>query len=237
MKNTTKILGMTAAVALLSAPAMAHKSKKIDLDSDGYAETTVKYSDSKSVFHRLDANHDDRITMEEFKDNTMHDNEAGVFKMYDQNNDGYVTRTELYNNSKMGGMQVKGDKKTVTNLRSASGQPVGSIDQKYYGHIDNPFYDDPELVNDVDYDIDNPFVDDPELANDVNWNWPERIDRSKPLFPQLDTDNSGYLSLNEFENGTIHDNEAEVFAMLDKNQSGYVSKYEFKSFDKTGGRK
>lgn len=236
MKHTTKLLGMTAAIALLSAPAMAHQKKKYDLDNDGRAEASVTYSNSKSAFHRMDQNHDGRVSLKEFKDNTMHDNESAVFKMYDQNDDGFITRAELKNNSKMGGQDVNSAKST-TNLKSKSGHPVGSMDQKYY--IDNPFYDDPEIADseDTNIDIDNPFIDDPEIANDVNWKWPEAIDRSKPLFPQIDTNNDGYLSQTEFMNGTILENESEVFVMLDKNKSESISKQEFKKYAKTGGKK
>lgn len=246
MKHSTKLLGMTAAVALLSAPAMAHQSKKVDLDNDGHAEAIIKYSNSKDAFHRLDANHNNRISLEEFKDNTMHDNEASVFAMIDQDQSGYITRAELENNSKMGGQKVS-SARTTTNLKTKSGQPIGSMDEKYYNndgfYVYNPFYDDPELKNDVDYDIDNPFVDDPELANDTNWEWPEdwawneTVDPNKPLFNQLDTNKNGMISQREFMKGTIHDNEAEVFAMLDKNQNGSISPYEIKAYSKMGGRK
>lgn len=218
MKHTTKLLSMTAAIALLSAPAMAHQKKKYDLDNDGRAEATLTYSNSKDAFTKIDQNHDGRITLKEFQDNTMHDNEPEVFKMYDQNDDGIVTRAELENNSKMGGQDVDSVKAT-SNLKTKSGTSVGSLDEKHYVAVDNPF------------------VDDPELANDVNWNWPDRIDRSKPLFPQIDKDNNGYLSQAEFMDGTILENESAVFAMLDKNNSGYISKGEFNTYSKTGGKK
>lgn len=236
MKHTTKLLSMTAVIALLSAPAMAHQKKKYDLDNDGRAEATLTYSNSTDAFTRIDQNHDGRVTLKEFKDNTMHDNEPAVFKMYDQNDDGVITRAELENNSKTGGQDVNSVKAT-SNLKSKSGTTVGSMDEKYYVNVDNPFVDDPELRNDVDVDIDNPFVDDPELANDVNWNWPKQIDRTKPLFPQIDKDNNGYLSQAEFMDGTMLENESAVFAMLDKNNSGYISKNEFNTYSKTGGKK
>ena len=240
MNNHLKLLSMTAAVALLSAPALAHKSVTADVDADGRNETLVKYSKSKDAFTRIDENHDGRITMNEFENNTMHDNEPAVFKMFDQNDDGYVTRAEIEQNRKTGGDRVNSSARSVSNLKSKSGAPVGSMDEKYYNgtaYIDNPFYDDPELANDVDYDIDNPFVDDPELANDVNWEWPEHIDRNKPLFNQLDDNNDGRISQAEFQRNTIHNNEANLFAMLDKNENGTISKYELKKYEKTGGRK
>jgi Ca2+-binding EF-hand superfamily protein len=232
MKNTTKILGMTAAVALLSAPAMA-----------GYNNM------SASTFNKIDTNNNGRITMNEFENNTIHDNEAAVFKMYDQDNNGYITKAELEQNSKI--FAQPGNAGTTSNLKSKSGQPVGSMDAKYYGektaYIDNPFYNDPEIraKNDTNYNIDNPFVDDPEIPNDrdTNWNWPrdwtwnDNIDTNQPLFAQLDTNNNGMISQREFMAGTQHRNEAAVFAMLDKNESGSISPYEIRTYEKTGGRR
>ena len=116
MKNSTKLLGMTAAVALLSAPAIAHQTKKVDLDNDGYAEATIKYSDSKSAFHRLDANHDGRITRSEFMDNSQHDNEPAVFAMFDQNQSGYITRDELSSKEKKFAQPGNAGNGSTTNL-------------------------------------------------------------------------------------------------------------------------
>lgn len=134
---------------------------------------------------------------------------------------------------------------TTSNLKSSSGKAVGGLDAKHYNnqevqgqlYIDNPFYDDKELRNDIDIDIDNPFVDDPELHNDVNWDWPEFVRPNQPVFPQIDSNKDGYLSQKEFMNGTLLENESAVFAMLDKNQSGYISKTEFNTYSKTGGKK
>lgn len=237
MKTPLKFLGMTAAIALLSAPAMAHQTKKVDLDGDGYAEATVKYSDSKSAFHRMDANHDGRVTRAEFGANTMHDNEAAVFAMFDQDQNGYLTRSEVSGKQKQ--FAQPGNAGATTNLKTKSGRTVGSMDQKYY--IDNPFYNDPELRNDVNIDIDNPFVDDPELENDVNWEWPrdltfeQQIRTDRPLFAQLDDNNNGVISQAEFQANTIHNNEAAVFGMLDKNEDGVISRYELRTYSKTGG--
>jgi Ca2+-binding EF-hand superfamily protein len=235
MKNTAKLLGMTAAIALLSAPAMAHKSKKYDLDNDGRAEATIKYSTSESAFQKMDVNHDNLVSMKEFTKTTIHDNEPAVFKMYDLDNDGYVTRAELRNNSKYGGSWESS--KSTSNLKTKDGRGVGSMDKKYFSsntavNVDNPFYNDPEIANDTNINIDNPFVDDPELKNDVNWGLERRIDPNKPLFPQMDRNGDGYLSRAEFEAATMYDNEAEVFAMLDNNDSGTISQYEFKTYSK-----
>lgn len=246
MKHTTKLLSMTAALAVLSMPAMAdnmNKSKSMEY------KNKMSNTSKMSAFDHLDSNRDGKVSMNEFENNSMHDNEPEVFKMYDQNDDGFVTRAELEMNSKMGGTKVKSDmhsdmevdhSRMTTNMKSKSGQPIGSMDQKYY--IDNPFVDGPEIANseDTNINIDNPFVDDPEIPNsrDTNWNlqWPKTINRNKPIFPQVDVNNSGFISQTEFMAASNHDNEADVFAAIDRDQSGYISKTEFNTYGKMAGK-
>lgn len=256
MKTTTKFFTMAAAVALLSAPALAGTPKKnVDLNNDGKADVYMKAMPKEgNLFKALDSNGNGRITQEEFMANTIHDNESEIFAMYDTDQNGYISKAELKNNSKFGGQKVPSNKPTTTNLKSKSGASVGSLDEKHYNHqtaynqrtgiyVDNPFYDDPEFRNDVNIDIDNPFVDDPELKNDVNWDWPDEltfeplVDPKKPLFAQLDTNRNGYITQKEFMKNTIHDNEAEMFARLDVNNDKHITRAELQSQMKTSQRK
>jgi Ca2+-binding EF-hand superfamily protein len=103
MKHTTKLLGMTAAVAVLSAPALAANKTYVDTDADGYSETVV-YNElvPGMTFADIDTNGDGKITQREFQAQTLHDNEAAVFAMYDTNQNGVITPAELAVNDKFG---------------------------------------------------------------------------------------------------------------------------------------
>ena len=190
-----KLLGFTAIAIALTTPAIAGENHKNHSHKHGHHHAhKVKYSaNHNSAFDKLDTNKDGLIAMNEFENVTMHDNEPAVFKMYDLDDDGYITRAELRNNDKQG-YQTVNRYGTTSNLKSSSGQSIGGMDAKYYSQ------------------------------NRVN----RDIDRSLEIFAEIDTDNNGELTQDEFMAGTMHNNEAEVFAMLDKNQSNSLSQNEFR---------
>ncbi len=235
MKKSYKFLSMTAVIALMSTSAVAEKTVTNGVGNDGKLQVVANHSND--AFSRIDANNNGKITMKEFGRNTMHDNEPAVFKMFDQNDDGIVTRVEMENNSKTGGQTVN-TIETTSNLKSRSGHTVGSLDRKFFNgtaNIDNPFVDDPELVNDIN--IDDPITESPAVVKYSYESGTKTDDLSKSLFSQLDKNNDGSISQEEFQAGTMHDNEAEVFAMIDKNENNGISQYELSTYDKTGGMK
>lgn len=231
MKNTNKLLGMTAAVALLSTSAIAATMEDgkywIDTDGDGYAETSIENQlVAGQTFDVLDDNNDGRVSMKEFQNNTILEGTAEDFALRDPNQDGYITPMELYTTSKFGNGELTNAQNdnayNGTKIKSASGQQIGSMRSKYYQR-DEAFFADATADNDGMY-------------------WPEgltldagRVQPNQPLFNQIDDNNNGVISFPEFQANTIHNNEYEVFAMFDKNQDDAISQYEFNKYDKMGG--
>ena len=218
--KTSKLLGMTAAAALLTAPAMAAEIYYIDSDGDGFAETSIENQlVAGATFGELDDNNDGVVTQTEFQNNTILEETATEFALYDTNQDQVITPFELYTNSKFGNGEIVDNRLTV--VRSNSGQRIGSLRTKFYEA--EPVYVDADADARAEY-----------IALD-DMGFRRGIDTSRPLFVQLDTNEDGYISQREFMANTQHDNEAAVFAMLDKNEDEGISPFEFNRYEKTGG--
>jgi Ca2+-binding EF-hand superfamily protein len=226
--KTTKFLTMTAAVALFSAPALAGEVYFIDTDGDGYAETSIENQlIGGQTFATLDDNKDGRVSQTEFQNNTILEETAAEFALYDTNQNGFISAFELYTNSKFGNAELVDNANTV--VRTNSGQRIGSLRARYYA--EDPYYMNAstgeryELVDDADY-FDWP----QELTLDI-----DRVSPDSPLFEQIDDNNNGFISFPEFQANTVHGNEYAVFAMFDKNQDDAISPFEFNRYEKTGG--
>lgn len=140
MKTTSKILGLTtAAVAILSAPAMAetvkvqvgekvtYETKNVALPGDNVVGFEIE---ERQEFARLDENADGVVSRKEFYKKTMLENEAEIFALFDSNQSGEITPEEFSNNSRYGNGQLTN--KTTNKTRQYSNTNFGSMREKFY---------------------------------------------------------------------------------------------------------
>lgn len=99
MKNTAKLLGLSALALAVATPALAENApKKTHTVTEvvGYEETieyTVPQKDE--AFAKMDTNRDGVVTFNEFRNNTNHTEPYGVFTRIDSNQDDLVQLDEL----------------------------------------------------------------------------------------------------------------------------------------------
>jgi len=223
MTHTTKLLGMTAAVALLSAPALADNTYPIDTDFDGTAEYVIEMDSAEgSLFASMDNDNNGVISRKEYYRNVQLPNEAEAFALYDSDQSGEITPTELYTNSKFGNGRLTDT--AGKKYRSNSGQKIGSMRTKFYIDQDQPTYEIDAVEN-----------QDEIVRTPIRFEYKAKPNQT--TFQRLDDNNDGAITQTEFMKNTQHNNEAAVFAMFDKNQDDVISEYELTTFEKTGGRR
>lgn len=105
-----------------------------------------------------------------------------------------------------------------SNLKSSSGQIVGSLDAKFFDvHKQKSKFKPKKYV----------------LADWPNdWKWDRDIDPDKSLFNQLDANTNGAITKKEFRARVMNDREDEVFAALDKNKDKKINRSELARFSK-----
>jgi len=138
MKTSTKILGMTAAVAILSAPALAAETVKVKVGETVTYETkdialpgdeVVGYEiEAQQEFARIDSDNNGSVTRKEFYKNVMLDEEAEIFALFDTNQSGDISPEEFSTNSRYGNAEVTN--KITNNTKSNAN--FGSMREKYY---------------------------------------------------------------------------------------------------------
>ncbi len=140
MKTSTKILGMTAAVAILSAPALAESTVRTQVGETVTYKVTSNPAPGSDVvgytieadqqFARLDANKNGTVSMREFQNGSMLDNEAEIFSLFDSDQSGYITPEEFEKNSRYGNARLTN--KTANRTKQNSNNNWGSLREKYY---------------------------------------------------------------------------------------------------------
>jgi len=136
--KTTKLLTMAAAVALLSAPAIAETTVttkvgervtyKVTDNPAPNAEIVGYQVEQNQKFARLDANLNGTVSMKEFQNGVMLENEAEIFALFDSDQSGEITPEEFSNNSRYGNAELAN--KTSNKTRSSNNW--GSMREKYY---------------------------------------------------------------------------------------------------------
>lgn len=171
MKTSTKILGMTAAVAILSAPALAETTVKTQVgetvtykvtNNPAAGSNVVGYTiEADQKFARLDANKNGTVSMKEFQNGTMLDNEAEIFALFDSDQSGYITPEEFENNSRYGNGQLTN--KTTNRTKQNSNGNFGSLRAKYYTPeeytVSSTTYLDQDVTTNVEAGIDYNGID------------------------------------------------------------------------------
>lgn len=115
MKNTAKLLGLSALALAVATPALAENVKtKTHTVTEvvGYEETinyTVPAKDE--AFAKMDRNRDGVVTFVEFRGATNHTEPYGVFTRIDQNQDDLVQLDELRVFSKTKGSHTESSRR------------------------------------------------------------------------------------------------------------------------------
>ena len=140
MKNTSKLLAMTAAITVLAAPAMAETTIRTKVGENVTYKVTnnpapgseiVGYQiEQRQEFARLDQNGNGTVTREEFYDNVMLDDEAEIYALFDSDQSGEITPQEFEMNSRYGNGRLTNP--TTNAKRNYSNTNFGSMREKYY---------------------------------------------------------------------------------------------------------
>lgn len=127
MKNTMKILGLSALALAVATPAFAESApKKTHTVTEvvGYEETIVYTVPQKdAAFAQLDVNGDGVVTFNEFRNRTMVDNPYGIFAEMDTSGDKLIQIDEyrVYNptkgNARSGSRFNFNNPKTVSDIK------------------------------------------------------------------------------------------------------------------------
>ncbi len=131
---------MTAAVAILSAPALAESTVRTQVGETVTYKVTNNPAPGSDVigytieadqqFARLDANKNGTVSMREFQNGSMLDNEAEIFSLFDSDQSGYITPEEFEMNSRYGNARLTN--KTANRTKQNSNSNFGSLRAKYY---------------------------------------------------------------------------------------------------------
>ena len=137
MKTSIKLLGLTATIAVLAAPATAETVLTQVGEKVTYTATDNPAPDADIVgyeikpdqkFARLDRDKDGIISRKEFQNGTMLDNELEIYYLFDTDKDGGITPEEYSNNSRYGNAKITNK---TTNKTRKSNANFGSLRDKY----------------------------------------------------------------------------------------------------------